>query len=494
MPVDMSKREEIKFKSLDRFKPLLYADLFIPSWVNGYSIGVEFIYNWFLSKFPRNFFRTIHVASKAPYDDFRKFEVGDLTKREKPACAFSTSIQYDFNDNFLDLNYYGVDTYIKRSKWQRSFFKDPKRGFYIGYDMECMLLNFNIRTRLDTRAQQLDTYNRMRKVFRIGCTETVDLDMDIHLPYELMLQLAEAVGVPVDHDEKVIEQILDPYGFTKYLNRHSTMPIMYKMRYINGKHEFFVRMRNLPVHLNLTNALDADDGEMEGQLATNFNIDMQIVMRLPVPNAFLFYDEGKYENTVHTEPVDGIKVYSMRVFDIPEVNYKGWPIYGSVNYTSEKEGEVVKRINIRDAFKAPVTVKVGSDLDTLIEKSIKEYISPDSFIEVALYTNDMIDNEGGRIPIKMDWKTREIVLPDKITNSYFYIAIYYDLGYINSKVADIIHADEGRVRPSNKRIVNPEETKNSYNTEPYIEEEQFKGYTPKLVYKKHIPSDMTIKE
>ena len=102
---------------------------------------------------------------------FRRFNIGDLAKREKPACIIEAQIQYDYNDNQLDLNYFGVDEYIKRSRWERSFFKDPKRGLYIGHDMEAMLINFNIKTRYDTRAQQLDAFNRIRKLFRIGCTE-----------------------------------------------------------------------------------------------------------------------------------------------------------------------------------------------------------------------------------------------------------------------------------------------------------------------------------
>ena len=37
-PAD-SERRQIKFVNIDRSRPLLYADLYIPSWVNVYSIG-----------------------------------------------------------------------------------------------------------------------------------------------------------------------------------------------------------------------------------------------------------------------------------------------------------------------------------------------------------------------------------------------------------------------------------------------------------------------
>lgn len=475
---DDNKREIIHYIDTDRFKPLLYGDLYIPSWVNGFSIGVEFIYNWFLSRFPKNFFKTIHVANKSPYDDFRRFNVGDLTKREKPACLFSTTLQYDFNDNLNDLNLYGVDTYIKKTDWKRSFFKDPRHGIYIGFDMELMLLNFNIRVRVQTRSEQLDLYNRIRKVFRMGCTETIDMDMDIHIPYDLMFQIATMIGSPVDVNE---EAIIDPYNFLTYLNNHSQMPILYKMRYINGKHEFFVRMRNLPTHLNLTNPLDADEGENDGQMMNNFNIDMQIVMRLPIPSMFLLYNEGKQINTVHTEKSEGLTVYSMKVFDIPEVNYKNWPMFAHSNYAADENETSVESINIRDLFKAPAYTKVGTDLDSIIELSLKEGVSPDNFIDIALYTTDT-SSEYGRCKIEIDWPNRTVKILEDSKNLYFYIAIYIDRGYVNNKVIDIDKAYNSRSKTSRKRALDPEVEKQIYNTTPIIEKEKVEKYEPIITY------------
>lgn len=450
-PAD-SERRQIKFVNIDRSRPLLYADLYIPSWVNGYSIGLEFIYNYFLSRFPKKYFKTIHVSGKSVFDDLRRFEVGELVKRENPACVFQSNIQYDFNDNFLDLNFYGVDEYIRRSKYDRSFFKDPERKLYIGHDMETMLINFNIKTRYDTRAQQLDAYNRIRKVFRIGCTETVDTDMDIHLPYDLMVTLAKSAGFQIDSNTNAI---IDPWNLLKYLNQHSQMPILYKLRYINAKHEFFVRMRNLPIHLDLTNPLDADDGEQSGQTSMNYNIEMQIVMRLPVPKVFLFYNEGKLSNSIEVEPNEGIDIYSMRVYDIPEVNYKGWALYGHSNYLAEKDETVVESIDIRELFTAPVDVKVGTSLDDLIQESLDSYIDPSSFIDIAVYSNDITINKNGRIPIEMDWVNRKILMPKDTLDTYFYIAVYLEKSYINARVIDLTKAYESRVSNSNTRDLEP---------------------------------------
>ena len=467
-PSDPNRRV-VKFVNIDRFRPILYADLYIPSWANGYSIGVEFIYNYFLSRFPSKFFRTIHISGKSTFDDLRRFEVGNIVKRENPACMIQSTIQYDFNDNFLDLNFFGVDEYIKRSNYERSFFKDPVHKLYIGHDMETMLINFNIRTRYDTRAQQLDAYNRIRKVFRIGCTETIDTDMDIHLPYDLMVNLARTAGFMVD---SATGTIIDPWNFLKYLNQHSQLPILYKLRYINAKHEFFVRMRNLPIHLDLTNPLDADDGEQSGQTSINYNVEMQIVMRLPVPKVFLFYNEGKLSNSIEVEPDEGINIYSMRVYDIPEANYKHWPMYGHSEYLADKDEEVVKSIDIKELFVAPVDVKIDTSLDDLITESIDNYIDPTSFIDIAVYSNDLSINRGGRIPVTMDWPNRKIVLPNNTLDTHFYIAIYIDRAYVNARIIDLTNAKDSRVALSKERDLT-DQINSGYIQDPVIEEEKY---------------------
>lgn len=477
MPVDPSKRQILKATDLDRFKPILYTSLYIPSWVNGYSIGMEFIYNYFLSRFPKDFFRTIHIAGKSSFDDFRRFEYGNIEKRENPACVIQSSIQYDFNDNDLDVNMLGINKYLKRSTWQRSFFKDPVHKLYISFEMELMLINFTIRTRYDTRSQQLDAYNRMRKLFRIGFTETIDTDMDIHIPYELMVQLAIVAGFDVDNENNAI---LDPWNFTKYLNSYSQMPILYKLRYVNGKYEFFVRMRNLPIHLNMTQPLEADDGEASGQTMTNFNIEMQVAMRLPIPKIFVFYNEGKWVNKVMVEPNDGITVYSMRVYDIPEANYKGWPMYGHSNYVSDEDEEIVKEIDISELFIAPVDIKVNTSLNDIINDSLDQFISPDAFVDVALYTNDLSVNNNGRLPIKMEWTkdSKKIILPENTINSYFYIAVYIDRLYLNSKITQINNATKNRIQLSEKTPIN-HRLEEIYDTEPYIEDKKYTTNFPK---------------
>lgn len=441
----MKKRTKIDITSIDRFKPKLYADLYVPSWVNGYSIAMEYVHNWFLSKFPKDFFKTVHVVGKTPFDDFRRFEYGDYVKRQKPAVSFAASINYDNEFSNIDLHMFGIDTYMMKTDFHRSFFKDPMKKLYLGHVAEAMEINFTIRTRFSTRAEQLDMYKKMELLFRIGCTTTVDTDLDFHVPYDLMSDLARDAGFQID----VNGTIMLPYEFLFYLNQHSQIPFLYKLRYINGKHEFFIRMNNMPLYLDTRNKLDPDDGEQEGQTMNNFNIDFPVRVIIPVPQFYIYYSEGKLVNELHLQPSHGTNVYSMRVLDIPDVNEKGWTMYGTSNYLKEKDEKYVKEIDISSLFVAPVDTRVDISLEDLIEDSIQCGISPSTFIDIRVYTNDMMAARG-KLPSSMDWKRRKIILPDDVKNSYFYLIIYTEQGYINSKVIDINKVYKNRITDSKR--------------------------------------------
>lgn len=477
MPGDMSSKHRIGEKeivdivNIDRFRPSLKCDLFIPSYVHSLSIATEFVYNYVFSRFPQDYFRTIHVTGKHPFEDFRRLQKGDLAIRQNPSASISYSIQYDFNDNNLDYNLLSTNKYLKKSQWQRSFFKCPSKGIYIGMDLEAMMINYNFRFRTNTRAQQLDLFNRLRKVFRLGCTETVDIDCDFHLDNEMTLEIAKEAGFMVDTSTG---EVSDPWNFTRFLNSYSQMPILYKLRLINQKYEYFLRMRNLPVHLDFQNPLDVDDGSQTGMTTTDFIVEFQIAMRFPAPRTFALYNEGNWSHGIKVEKDEGIKVYSMKVLDIPEENLKHWPMYGHSDYLADEDEVVVQDIDIKELFKAPVDIKVDTSLDDIIQDAIDQFISPDTFVEVAVYINDLAINGTGRIPIRMDWENRKIILPSGITNSYFYLAIYIDRDYVNSKVVEKTNAQYNRIIQSKRESDKPLEqaTREAYVQTHYIEQDK----------------------
>ena len=203
--------------------------------------------------------------------------------------------------------------------------------------------------------------------------------------------------------------------------------------------------RLIRVYMDMKNKMDIDDGEQDGQTSHSYHIEMSVSLRVPVPKFYVYYDEGKIANSIAAVEPDknDIGIYSMKVFDIPEINHKGWVQYGTANFIKEKDQKFVEEIDITELFKAPVGTNIGTSLDDLITESIHLGISPSRFIDVAVYTNDM--NVNGRMPAEMDWENRKIILQDKTINSYFYLSVYTDNLYVNDRILEKDRAYDSRI-------------------------------------------------
>ena len=149
----------------------------------------------------------------------------------------------------------------------------------------------------------------------------------------------------------------------------------------------------------------------------------------------------------------------MRVFDIPEVNHKGWVQYGTSNYLKDSTEKYVKEIDIDALFRAPVDRDVDVSLSDLIDDAVNIGISPDAFIDIQVYTNDLAVSKG-KLPSSVDWTTRKIILPDNVVNSYFYLVIYVDRLYVNTKIIDIngLYKTRSRITNSKKHDIQDDST------------------------------------
>ena len=59
----------------------------VPSSMHSYSLGVEFMRDWFLDRMPEDFFKTVYINGKNVMDDFRKFNREKILTVQKPALS-----------------------------------------------------------------------------------------------------------------------------------------------------------------------------------------------------------------------------------------------------------------------------------------------------------------------------------------------------------------------------------------------------------------------
>jgi hypothetical protein len=440
MAIKVYKPEEMAMKYMpteDRFDIKMYSNLCVPSFMHAYSMGVEYARDWFLEKMPAGFFKTdglvdnVHINEKNVFDDYRRLSRNERLKRKKPFLIITPQLNYDFDMETVQQYNYGPEI-LARMGWQQdSFFRDSTSGQYIVMNLQLVEMQCSYKVTVYTRAQQLDLFKKMELWFRIGATETQNRDMDFHIPEDIISNLAVNAGFELDSDMSV----KDPIAFTRYMNQHSAFPILYKFRNVTHRYEFFIRIKMLAVHTFLSDKLRPDEGETQGQLRTNYSIEMSATFRYVAPQFYAYYhkDPPKYEipkNEPLTKDSALIDIGTFKIVDIPLHNERGWEkfIWSKYDYDEDDIGIIDLTEMIGDASNE------DNEFYRVIEKCKATGLSPSIYADIKLYSSDPYTKN--ILDTSIDWKELKIYINDDIAPQILYITIYVDLGYYNAALIE----------------------------------------------------------
>lgn len=415
--------QEIDINNMFRVK--LLRSLAMPSSIHTYSLCIEYMKKWFLSKFEKNTFKHVHVEGKHAFDDFRTMNKTEMLKRIKPVLSIIPQIDLEFDDEKLDSYPYGGEIYTMRSKLGDTFYRNRSKDLYIGMSAELHLINFTFKCKYSTKAQQMDAYRYMKLFFRVGYTQGEDVSMDFHVPYGLMLQLAHDEGFEVKDNK-----IQDVVGFLSHINQQSLLPFMYKFRCINGTDEFFIRLDELYVHIRTTD-ISADEGERVGQLMDNYTIELNAQVRFPAPKFYVYYSAKDHTYIKFKKEAESIPAFEVQMLDLPKVNEKGWNQFLTTEY-QEEELDKPLEIDFSELFNS-------GDLGEVIKYNNSIHISSDVCIELRLFNN------GKPLDFEMDWNTMILKCPNNPENIITNIAIYVDLDYTNNTLINLRQLKENRI-------------------------------------------------
>lgn len=416
-------------KSIDT-QARLESSLIIPSAVQGYSLAVQYMRDWIVGKFDPGYFKTVFINGRHIMQDYMRYSSISMIKRDKPAVAITPAPDLDYDRNILDSYMGGSDMLIKKFNHEQCFFKDYDNNIFLGMGIREQQVNFNIRFRVETRAQQLDLYRNLEMRCRIGYTHKDFVSADFHIPYELMVNIAKHAGFEVDKKDNIVDII----SFLKYVNSRSQMPITYKLRAVNGKREFFLRASNVYVHLNTMDKLSYDDGEREGQLDNNFNIEMSVILNMWVPSYYVYTSAKPIYKIIPCMDSNGIGLCTLRVLDIPETNEDGWSKYFTTDY--ELDEEEIKNnkaeIDMRGLF-------VNPDMRRVILEHFNMNISPSRFIDIHMY--EFFDKAN----IDIDWLKMKMTITNLTDRHKLKFAIYLDHDYYNEYLLTMKNINETRI-------------------------------------------------
>ena len=420
----------------------LHRNLCIPSVAQSYSLCVEYAKRWFLSLFDNNPFKSVYVDGGNIFDDWRRLSSVEILKRKRPALAIIPNMDMAFNNDNVDMYQFGTKLYTPRGLYSNSFYLDEDHSSYLGLIMETLFVEITYRIRLETKAQQLDMYKYLQMAARVGSTSGEDVDLDFHIPYDLIVAIAKDAGFELIYkdEEDKYPRVKNVQAFLAHLNTHSQIPFLYKMRAINGNNEFFIRMHRMYVHERSTD-ITADTGEREGVMNNNYTIELSAEFRFPAPKFYAYYTNNSNDFTTvfstWRQPSGIVSAfYAFKGTDVPNENQYGWPKYLETTY--EDEPSTVNK---------PLTIDMKEllsegELGETIRHCLATGVSPSIFCDILVIN-------GGEHPIgQMDWPNLvyQTTTPVRSTNSY--IVLYIDMMFINDYMITNRDATENRLQPT----------------------------------------------
>ena len=432
------------YKLWERQKELI-GNLALPSYVHGYALAIQYMYNWFENKFEKDFFRGgIYIDGKNVLDDYKRlneYSRRNIVKGQNPRARMAPSIRLEYDRDGIDLYQAPPEVYLRRSRYQDAFFKDYERNIFLGYMPRALRMEVNYKVRLNSRSEQLDTFNKMELNFRVGSTQAEYISADYHVPKFIMLNIAEKAGFKVVDGE--VEKIKE---FLEYLNRHSDLTFLFKLRGINLKTEYFIRVNDLYTHVSILDKLDVDNGERDGKLDFNFHVEMNTILTMPIPHYFAYYsaEDITMGIPIHDEFEGCVSLYSINNYKIPKVDDHGWMQGSITDYITEKGDEDIDISSIINGDN-PLTRSIKHDYNI--------GVSPSHFINVILIRDW---DSTKLINFHIDWENMRIIFDEPAPREeMIHIVIYFDRGYINELEDAREHMSHGRLKiDDEKKLIN----------------------------------------
>lgn len=409
-----------------------------PSSIHAYSLAIEYMKDrWFLPKFDTDFFKTVYVNGKHVFADQRNFNQIKTRQIVKPAVAITPTIDIDWNRDNVDLYVGGLSVYTHKRRIDNRLFRDDKNNIYLTIDFKQMQMQFDFHVRVSTKAEQYNLLEKIRLACRIGSTQDEFIHVDCILPKDVINAIAKDAGYNMIKLKNGRSEVEDITSFIKYLNSISREPITYKFRGINGEKEYFVRLTQY-VHISCLDGISKDEGEKLGQLDSNFHIDFSAIFQMSTPGLMMYY--SKNSHIINNTDTSSIGLYQLTIVAPPDINSLGWNKYLESEYIADdKYVDTVSFLDIFDTVSK--TDDVRNAVLRVMEYSISIGISPSVFMEIQIF------NDQRKVYFTVDWENFKAIINDTLTNITSNIAIYIDLGYVNTTISnlDMLNKDNNRI-------------------------------------------------
>ena len=404
---------------------LMRTSVMLPSQQQSFAVCTESVLNWFLSKFKEKYFNSVYVDGGHSFDEFRKLStINQQLKRTNPLLALVPDIDPSYTRDWIDSTP-EIPMLMRRSRFEGVFLEDIRnnRGLHLQIIFKTIKMNFLFKIRLDTRAQQLDMMEYIKVKHRAGWSETLNLDVDIHVPKAIIKQIAFDNGFEFNENG----DIKCPMAMLEYLNTHSIIPFLYKLRCATGNDEYFIKVPNCVLHLK-SELPTKDDGERVESITTNYNIEFALEAEMTAPYSYTYYSQKEkhvYLNSNINNEEYIIAMIPGIITRVPSEDENHWQLLTTTEYAVDKEdtGKPLD-IDFKEIFN-------GTDIGRVLDYTQRIALIP------AVFLNFIIINNAKWLEYKMDWGRMIAHIDNGINMERTIIGIYVDKKYINDTIINV---------------------------------------------------------
>lgn len=406
----------------------LKTNLLVPSRINSYSKCIEYMSNWFYSKFPDDFFKQKHLEAEHILNWRLRYPSREFLTYTKPACGLRVTLDDSYNRELLDQYNYGDSVYTNRARYKDMFFQDPKRSLMIGLTMEMLLLKFNFKMLFAEQGIQMDIVAKCQLMFKSNATQKHYVDVDYHIPDELLNQLAEDTNNFVC---PYTNSIVDAEKFVNYFNQHSLLPLYYKFDPGKHKMQYYLRIPRCLIHIK-TGEFNVEEGvRYGGNIHSNYKINFECQVRFPSVKFYSYMSIKQRENMMCVSQLDekSFAIITTSLARIPSTNDKGWArkLETMYRFNTKEELEAIKN---EELLSIDFAEMIG-DLRDAIELTKSMALNPAVFLDMRVY------NYFSEIPIHVDWYACRIDLLAPLSSAECCIVLYIDGVYYATVVDNL---------------------------------------------------------
>lgn len=267
-----------------------------------YGNAVAFIQKWLIDQFPKkdngdSIFKSINVSSKIAHRQLKRTN-HEISKNTKPSLMIRPRVDFS-EDRFLQgttlTNRLLYNSYNFGPDALQPFFFDYKNQVAIKYQLNRTVMYIDVIMLFSTLMQQLNYATYIKNKIPIDTPFDLDTCFESFLSVELMEMISELSGVPISVNGSV-------KNFLSYMNQHSNSPVTYKLQGSTNSYEFY---RYHPVKIITTiPSIEVDDGERNGQIDDNFQINFTIRMEFYTNGMYFLFSDKVFEVKKQTIPDD----------------------------------------------------------------------------------------------------------------------------------------------------------------------------------------------